>query len=848
MTCTLDIDALALFDVHRINSISANFELEGTPDLIAACNTVGPLHFCLLPPTNRLRTMCAPTLRQYFQNVIDGKSALTLFDLPKVYDIGMYYNADDKLWIPDETIDKTKQHMGITMLPLFHSMCVSNERAMLFGVYNGQLFKTDASLGMIVRVSQVFGSSSDVYQKVILNGSGDMGVILFSYKLFLWYNNSFKLQEMFPPDFTFVNMDLFHDNTVTVVGYKAGLCCIWHLKIDTPSSNLILTHHQNFDLQESDEVLWCCLTSDRLHTVISVMNKQSSATYQVLALKTTTSANNASPEMIWTVNQNNAIRLGSWSSVCRGSLNTQTITVHAVHRNSQNAFQIILNPDESIAVNNLLNVNALEIVENVEKTIFGFKTTQDTNVFLHQNNTSISTIPLSNTGLSANDMNSTLCFEPSGTRAFILGGNSRKLFSTATSFSSTDTTWEPLDDLFLNEDIKVSDFGVQSEHSVTSATETVTWYFGRWLKNRGFVKAAYDDKYVVTSPHQTYRLAQYEVKPSTNTSFSVMSARIEKSNINAMMKQPGAHLRLYDNSNVAIFINELVVWQRNMHDSFSSETVYVETNTIPLSTFPLSSKNGLYLLFGEGKTQPRSLCVAFNVYNSAAFAEFCQNASTSETFSRAIQRQSTFCAAYLANPDATADSKSMFSDARCTCIASQEVFRRFFPNLQSDVTHPSHARLQKNLPCLLTSCQDTIATKEVTNVYNAMQQKCNQGMLTLCSTLIEKSPSATINLATSGLITQVCGANLARCTQDSQCGIGTYCVNGICTRGCDVDADCKFPSVCQNGVCVYLHTKSINSEQPLLAIIILSVILAIALIAIFIVVFLPLRKKQSYTQ
>jgi hypothetical protein len=317
---------------------------------------------------------------------------------------------------------------------------------------------------------------------------------------------------------------------------------------------------------------------------------------------------------------------------------------------------------------------------------------------------------------------------------------------------------------------------------------------------------------------------------------------IEKANLSAILTHNSAML-LYNNARTVIVNSGGVeVWARGTNDQWSDDLGFVEQKAF--SNFPLVTPNGLYVLYQP--LNQNTIRVAFNVFNSAAFADSCAIGSK-ERISRAVQRQLDFCSSQLQSSDPDVSIENLFADKRCTCLAKNIIFEKLFPNAADrDSFGASQARLKDNLPCLLSSCQDALGNKEVTNVYNVIYGQCQNADLSLCSAVLTKGVNTQINLV-SGVVSQACGTSLVGCTQDSNCPHGQTCSNGRCVSPCLVNGDCLPGYLCTSaGVCVKpLPDPPIpqnqNTQTSKTLMIVLIVMVIIILISLFLVLFV--KKK-----
>ncbi len=883
--CSSDIERLVNFNVHNTRE-TPSFELDNM-DLVQECKDKGPLGFCMFPPEARLKTMCQTTLDTYFEQVLSGTEAVNATDLPIVWDAKIDL-GDVRPWIPFTTgsnaLESGNVHMltspdvdyvGLPPLPSFKSMSISNMSQLLFGVTDGFAFKSNAQRGMVQKVSDVKGQDALVenLQLTGLNAEGTLGFVMFSESIWFWQNNPPRMEEQVSLTGSSLNYaQIFKvqgSTHIVVVGKKqqdTTACRTWHF-VASNATNVFTETHQNtvnVSPQFGIDILWATVIPANLQTtaqnqsftMVALDQASPSTLYSVFLVSNTQQTLPLSAR--WTVPRGFPPQQRfspGWTAACRLAVaidSESAFVVHACWRNQTLLFSIILQQvGSTVGTNQVRPERTLQVTENFTQTNFGIKGLQvGTGVLLSLETKSSLLVALPQQGLQTQpSQGGIMAINPGASQVWVFETDSRKLFCLQLPLVQ-QSVWTSNAQLYYDGELRVSDSGIHAVLSTPIDYATTTWFFGHKKTSipANFLAGP------IASPHEFVRYVFDALIPASSSNFAYLKTHIERANISGMLLQPNSFVRLYDNSNFTVITNQnQEALRRGTNDRFSSDATFKQTSTsaLPLESFPLASVDGLYLLFVVSETQFLRVC--FNIYNSAAFASYARQ--TTERVARAIDRQTSFCALNLSNPDLNVEPKDMFSDPRCVCLSSFVVFQRLFALQSIAQRSAQEVRLEANMPCILNACQDSIVLKEDTLVYNVIQGKCKGSALTLAAASLQIDPTAKVNVE-SALVAQVAGAQLGKCSGNSECGPGSVCVNGVCVKMCDSDAQCVtsdglITNKCQNGVCTAPPNKNNstnNNQKPLLLIVIFGVLSALALITLLLILFVKDKNKGNNIQ
>lgn len=301
--------------------------------------------------------------------------------------------------------------------------------------------------------------------------------------------------------------------------------------------------------------------------------------------------------------------------------------------------------------------------------------------------------------------------------------------------------------------------------------------------------------------------------------------------------QHANEIRLYDNGNVQALTSTTVVWETAMSDGFGSSVDFVVVNKVR----PSVSSNGNYLVYWtEGKTFRQ----CYYPYNSARFTEYCKFNATG--FRNAINQQANFCFLNLAlNP--ASPTNITFADGRCTCIGGERLFNALFVNTQ-DMLPAQKSVLLDYQPCMMVDCTNSRTNADPTNTARLvlLEGKCTTEIV-ICSTNLRVEDSGSIG---NIVIDQNCGGGnlpLPTCTVDTDCPIGTVCIDGKCQVSCTSTESCVKSGytnhTCVNGACVANSSAALS--VGIIAGISVGIIVAIVLVAVLCWYFLVYRKAKT---
>lgn len=859
-SCTLDANRLSEFDVHHIQP-SNRFTLHAA-NVFDACTVQGSLSLCLLPPTERLATMCNASLSNYFASVLNGEIK-TLNDLPVVWDAPFALATNDP-WIlrlaDANQFSSSSFYLGLQPLPFFQDIAVSNSYSAFWGVIHGRLFQSNVSTGFLQSDHSQVQGTDDMFQSVALNEDGTIGIVMFSNAVFLWSNNVFTLMpSVDSTEVFFIGIKLFSLASTTdplhlilVAQHNTtGVVTLWHFSLHPTSVVLIRQTDISFPGSENSVVQWFAVTMDGLFTVIGIDPGPTinSTSYPVFLASNSNDA--VLPQLQWNVPRvlgSTTVLVGASRAICRGSMTPGppgVLDLLVWHKAFHLLQRVTLSVSSSVTQASIVETNICFLTETLSRSHYAFGSSI-TNLIRAGNTVNPLTwsTVASEPSFSGKDPSSKL------TNMVLFPGFAVALaffddhtFFVCNNNSINDTfgfTWLHDYDMFSNENAQVSDFGTLT----LLPQPQQTWFFGY-----GTTPLVQPGDTVV-SPHQYFRLHIHPQPTVAVDRYATIGASLEQANMRALLTLPtNSACLLLNDSNVRILTNAntVTVWERRTTDGFWSTddatSAATATHIDPTAlNVPYVSKNGLYICFVDSGTNTIKVC--FNVFNSAAFAQYCSE--DPERRSRAIAHQRDFCASALA-----ITSSSFFADARCTCIADpQTLLQSAFPSRTfSDITT---ARLTQTLPCLLNSCQDVVLAQENSNVAQFLTEKCKGAPLALCSSIINLPSASELKMA-DAVVIQNCGANAVPCDQDNKCPFGASCLQGTCVPNCVTNQDCGNNQTCSpQGVCVTMSNvtpvipvSNKPSKMSITLCIIFGSILALCLLFLLLVLVIKSKTQKE---
>jgi len=347
--------------------------------------------------------------------------------------------------------------------------------------------------------------------------------------------------------------------------------------------------------------------------------------------------------------------------------------------------------------------------------------------------------------------------------------------------------------------------------------------------------------YRVPSKHFRYRVnlnASSRIAPVYSVTIFVYFSDITltRSNDYQLLKSAQT-IRLFNDGNVmALNSSQQIIWENNMHDGTSNS----DTSTIITTSRPGISLNGIYATVFDDVAQ--SFTMYYYPFNNELFRDY--GLTSDSKFNNSLTAQTNFCFDNL-QTDPDNENNIKFSDGRCTCIGGQRLFDALFINV--DLMPPTQrALLLDSLPCIMVDCSKSRVNFDPTNTFRLLQNKCKVP-ITICSTSIRAEDQSSIG--NIGVI-QDCGTNpLPECVNNSECPVGTKCVNNQCKQACLTNEDCTnfgFPGYdCDDGACVNNGGASNGGlSDGEIAAIAVSVVVAITLIAVLCWYFLVFKKAN----
>lgn len=819
--CTLDVNALQEFNVHNTQE-TTKFHLYTS--LLTACQSVGPLPFCLLPPSNRLSSMCSSTLQSYFQAILnDNTDPLTLDDMPIVWD--SVAETSNLAWIDvPVSQQELKHHEYIGLKPVPHFVNMATNETTLLGVHGGTLYTTNRN-GFVDHYQHIKGAN-DAYQHVGINHIGD-GFVMYSDALYVLSH-----QQTFTPlhcgsNAKFVFSQLVQRNSQSLlvsVCERKEMCTLVVYEFETRKTQDI-----HMELKGNQTCMWTVVDITHDRVLVAIYDNNNSM-MSILNFPLQQQGLSKLVESHWTNIPFTKSVEGYWQSVLRQSDSFLYVTTLNQSQQKMYGFKLDLSYLNTVEIIEypwvvfsivdcastfyvLTQQELLVVTEMMIEAIVDIQPQKDNDVLNYVNQYMLNHQEVNGIAL---DNTSTLCV--SGTQLWCMTSKGRLYhcpISTKLNFTSEF-------DLYEADNAIVSDFGDFS----TQTTPSMTWFFGYNV----YVNVRAGD--VLMSPHQYFRLLISPVV-SSPTTLPHVTTQLQRANFR-VLAQSGL-LQLYDNSQTQIVSSTTgdILWQRNTNDTWGSNTRFSpHANTSFDENTKLVSPNGCYILFTPPNSGPR---VVMNVFNNNAFTQFVQQSP--ERLAQALQKQSDFCWSELRSETALIVTDDAFTDRRCMCITGPRLLQSLYPQLNSDLDsalaqNSNFARINQNFPCLSKTCQEVLIYPESTNVYASVQAQCQNAPLTLCSSVLTKVDTQTQLNIREGFIFQQCnGALPLQCDQDTNCPIGSVCVFGKCVKNCANDTDCAPSSKCENGICV----KPQDPKQPVSMESVMLIAVAIAFLIVMVV-------------
>jgi len=855
--CTVDVNALQQFNVHETQNTST-FQLH-YPDLYTACNAIGPLDFCLLPPSNRLQSMCSSTIESYFTNILRSNDNITLEDLPVVWD--SLLETSDLPWIPLDSTgqysspDNINEYYGLQPIPLFKDVCTNASSSLLFGIVNGSFYKTNVSSGLMELQPDVNGNN-DAFQSVYLNQDGSLGAVMYSNALYVWQQDQFLNITETNKQYLFCKILQRTNNVATklIVVCRDRVQQTCTLQVFTNESNLIFQKlfETSFSVADTSMVLWTVVSPNEKETFVAIDDFKSSIGYNVYAM------NNEMKTPVLSARWSNIPRLiltptsdAHWETVSRDT--DLNILVYAVNQNVAQMTFINLAKFQSTGTNDNFPGLSLHVKDSLDGSFFCFTNSQFVDGFFVQ------TAPYAATfeakivsGLEAVgkvDWVAPFAFPSQAQKLWYFArDNARTLFFNENTEQTFGTSFVSTFGIFLNQNARVSDFGLPD----FDLKPQVTWFFG-YEKFPQIVK----NGDILYSPHNYYRFVIQTDIVRLPQQFPHVVTQLQRANFAVLVKQNA--VRIFNNSQTTIVdpSSSATIFQRNTNDTWNSNTSFKQVEgQLFESDSKIVSQNGVYILFTPRASTGRGPRVAINIFNCASFFQYCSEHSR-ETFAQALSQQSTFCwnelFHTLPESEKNVSIDELFDDPRCACISGRRLIQYLYPalnpnfDMERDKSYPNtHAAvLNLNFPCVSKTCQMAILTPESTNAYRFTQETCQDAPLSVCSSLLDIiGTNPQINIAQGFILQQCQGANVPRCNDvDSKCPLGSSCTNGNCVPNCTQDTDCILGSTCQDGKCLAPPQKSTDSNSS--AYITLIVVCSIVVVCIVILLIILLVKKKT---
>jgi len=776
-----DIQPLINFDVFATQPRNDDFKFNNT------CQTVSsPFEqYCLIPPSSRLEATntCRPFLEDthandfIFPHIINGQIK-TLEDLPPLF-ISFPQTESKETWISEPDIkanDAFTKPLGVSRIAISNTgpqmLCLAS-----IGNNTLQLYQLDA-FGFFRAQRSDTGNllttpTSDTRCNVFVNGDGSLLFALLSGNLYQYVSATWTLVKT-------TVLDLWFTPNAIVYVLQTSLF------FDYGSSS---TASLPFPLG----ILWTCLTQDRNFIIVATNLSAFQIVIQVIDITTRSVLDT------WTMN---AVFNTVSFAICLTQTFTNTTTLELFVTQDNNTLDVTLVPSLPTAqVTVIVNQFIARFYNNIAWII--------NNQLFIVNQLPIALAP----GM---DANTALAPTQSANEVFAFASD-----GTLQRLSQQQLPWTNNFDLYM-------EFGNRLNDTQSTPSQPIAlWYMGSVFVTIPTIDAPLPFVLGI-SRHNRYRW----VLQSVVVDF-LPHAVSQMQHINDFyLLTTGEDVRFYEDANIVVQDEHgAVIWESNTRDRFGDSGTY--QNWIARS-HPLSTGNGLYLCFVNA--QQNRVVIAYNVFNSPQFANWCRQ--DTEYITRALNAQREFCFRNLHVDD-------LFFDPRCACVGGTQLFQELFPGVAFDTQ--TTGRLVAALPCLSSECGTAfLEGPENTNVYDYVHKQCEQDVV-ICSDIL--SASADLNIR-NYQVNQYCGSNPNTCLQNEQCPIGSQCINGQCVLSCTSDLRCrealKDPfALCVSGACVFAEEKASQQKKQnwqIVALVIL--ILVLIMFIVLMVVFIPKKRKH----
>jgi hypothetical protein len=448
--CTVEVNSLELFDIHHIKPTN-DFSLDAGTVLNACNNIAGPPYaICLLPPKSRLQTGCSALLNTLSQDILNGKY-ITLESLPVVWNTLPQESTDSWVTVATNQDANVVTYLGsfgrvydnLQPLPLFLDMSMSSDQKVLWGVWNGYLYSSNAFTGFVERVDSVSSpvSATSVIQYCSINSAGTFGSIVFLDKHFVKTQDGFQDVTVEGLRYTYMKF-LEPANSIAPMLVVAGIDVNGIVFVYVYNTEPVFSQRKVMQIPSFSNVYsFCAVTTDLAHVLVGFASGGGLTSINVWSADTDPNSS-ILPEIKWTISANQTNIHAFQDMVCRTDTVNGQHYLYGYKRIDHELYFMLLRNATSNGFAFLGNGVSGQVIENTFGTWLSYITNNVANQIeliaipgIPNNNGSYAVQPLTNNGtpLQINAITTKLFWNPTGTKLWMYEFQTNDLRSNTTS-------------------------------------------------------------------------------------------------------------------------------------------------------------------------------------------------------------------------------------------------------------------------------------------------------------------------------------------------------------------------------------------------------------------------------